>query len=66
MLLVFRVKKAVAGEKAGQQSHSPSKATRKAGRWLGEGLVIGIKEMASSVYQAGNGWSGSDYRRENR
>ena len=46
-------RKAVEGEKAGQQSHSPSKATRKAGRWLGEGLVIGMKEMASSVYQAG-------------
>ena len=46
-------RKAVEGEKAGQQSHSPSKATRKAGRWLGEGLVIGMKEMASSVYQTG-------------
>ena len=44
---------AVQGEKDGQQSNSPSKATEKAGRWLGEGLVIGIKQMGSKVYNAG-------------
>nr|WP_296955342.1 tape measure protein [uncultured Mediterraneibacter sp.] len=45
---------AVEGEKAGQQSHSPSKATKKAGKWLGEGLIIGIKQMGKSVYNAGS------------
>ena len=45
--------KAVEGEMAGQQSHSPSKATERAGKWLGEGLVIGIQEMGSKVYNAG-------------
>ena len=44
---------AVQGEKDGQQSNSPSKATEKAGVWLGEGLVIGIKQMGSKVYNAG-------------
>ena len=45
---------AVQGEKDGQQSNSPSKATEKAGKWLGEGLVIGIKQMGSKVYNAGS------------
>ena len=44
---------AVQGEKDGQQSNSPSKATEKAGKWLGEGLVIGINQMGSRVYNAG-------------
>ena len=44
---------AVQGEKDGQNSNSPSKATEQAGKWLGEGLVIGIQKMGSSVYGAG-------------
>ena len=44
---------AVQGEKDGQQSKSPSKLTKKAGRWLGEGLVIGIGQMGTAVYNAG-------------
>lgn len=45
---------AVQGEKDGQQSNSPSKATIKAGNWFGEGLVIGIQQMGSKVYNAGH------------
>ena len=44
---------AVAGEKAGQASNSPSKLTIQAGKWLGEGLVIGMERMGRSVYNAG-------------
>ena len=44
---------AVAAEKEGQQSESPSKATIQAGKWLGEGLVIGMDRMGSAVYEAG-------------
>lgn len=44
---------AVKGEKDGQESNSPSKATERAGKWLGEGLVIGIQKMGSRVYGAG-------------
>ena len=44
---------AVKGEKDGQQSNSPSKATEKAGIWLGEGLIIGIRKMTSKVYSSG-------------
>lgn len=44
---------AVQGEKDGQASNSPSKATEQAGKWLGEGLVIGIQKMSSRVYGAG-------------
>lgn len=44
---------AVQGEKDGQASNSPSKATEQAGKWLGEGLVIGIQKMGSRVYGAG-------------
>ena len=45
---------AVQGEKDGQQSNSPSKLTTLAGRWLGEGLVIGMDLMATKVYTAGS------------
>jgi hypothetical protein len=44
---------AVQGEKDGQESHSPSKATERAGKWLGEGLIIGMKKMTKNVYGAG-------------
>lgn len=44
---------AVQGEKDGQKSNSPSKATEQAGKWLGEGLVIGIHKMGNRVYGAG-------------
>ena len=43
---------AVAGVNAGQDSHSPSRETMKSGKWLGEGLIIGIKRMGNSVYNA--------------
>lgn len=46
--------KAVQGEKDGQQSNSPSKATIKSGKWFGEGLVIGIDSMANKVYNTGH------------
>ena len=46
--------KAVEGEKAGQASNSPSKLTIQAGKWLGEGLVIGIGKMTGDVYNAGH------------
>ena len=44
---------AVQGEKDGQQSHSPSKLTIKAGKWLGEGLIVGMKIMGKKVGKAG-------------
>lgn len=44
---------AVRGEKAGQRSHSPSKLTIQAGKWLGEGLIIGMGSMESKTYSAG-------------
>ena len=46
---------AVAGEKKGQKSNSPSKLTMQAGHWFGEGLVIGIDQMGKKVYNAGYG-----------
>ena len=45
---------AVQGEKDGQQSQSPSKATEQAGIWLGEGLVNGIVKMGDVVYRTGS------------
>ena len=45
---------AVQGEKDGQQSNSPSKLTIQAGGWIGEGLVIGMKNMIGKVYSTGN------------
>lgn len=47
--------KAVQGEKDGQKSNSPSKATEQAGKWLGEGLILGIEKMDRSVYKSGRG-----------
>ena len=44
---------AVRGEKDGQHSNSPSKDTIKAGKWLGEGLVIGTQSMTRKVSKAG-------------
>lgn len=44
---------AVKGELAGQQSKSPSKLMVQAGKWLGEGLIIGIDRMGDSVYDSG-------------
>lgn len=44
---------AVAGEKAGQKSNSPSKITFQAGKWIGEGLINGMVKMTSAVYGAG-------------
>ena len=44
---------AVRGEKDGQHSNSPSKDTIKAGKWLGEGLVIGAQSMTRKVSKAG-------------
>ena len=46
-------RQAVLGEKAGQQSNSPSKLTFQAGKWIGEGLVNGMVKMTSAVYGAG-------------
>lgn len=45
---------AVLGEKAGQQSNSPSKLTYKAGKWLGEGLIGGMEAMSDKVYDSGH------------
>ena len=45
---------AVKGEKEGQESNSPSKATERAGKWLGEGLIIGMNKMGNRVYSAGS------------
>ena len=50
---------AAQGEKDGQKSNSPSKLTIQAGKWLGEGLVIGINKMTSEVYKAGYGLGNS-------
>ena len=44
---------AIAGERAGQQSHSPSKLAEQSGVWVGEGLIIGVDSMGSKVYEAG-------------
>ena len=44
---------AILGERAGQQSHSPSKLAEQSGVWVGEGLVIGVDSMGSKVYEAG-------------
>lgn len=44
---------AVQGEKDGQASHSPSKLTIQAGKWLGEGLIIGMEKMFSAVNHVG-------------
>lgn len=44
---------AVQGEKDGQKSNSPSKATMEAGNWLGEGLIIGMDKTNKKVYDAG-------------
>lgn len=46
--------RAVQGEKDGQKSNSPSKATIQAGNWFGEGLIIGINDMGTKVYRAGH------------
>lgn len=44
---------AVKGEKDGQASHSPSKLTIQAGKWLGEGLIIGMEKMFGAVNHVG-------------
>lgn len=44
---------AIAGERAGQQSHSPSKLAEQSGIWIGEGLIIGVDSMGQKVYKAG-------------
>lgn len=44
---------AVRGELDGQKSNSPSKATERAGKWLGEGLIIGMRKIGDQVYGAG-------------
>ena len=44
---------AVQGELDGQQSNSPSEATRRAGLWLGQGLINGIVEIGRKVNNAG-------------
>ena len=46
-------KKAVQGEKDGQETNSPSKAMIRSGINFGEGLVIGINRMGNAVYNAG-------------
>ena len=38
----------------GQKSASPSKITIQGGKWLGEGLIIGINKMGHAVYKAGS------------
>ena len=45
---------AVQGEKDGQESNSPSEATKRAGKWIGEGLIIGMDKMGSAVYESGH------------
>ena len=47
-------RKAVQGERDGQKSKSPSKATYQAGIWLGEGLINGMAAIASNVEKSGN------------
>lgn len=44
---------AVRGERAGQQSHSPSKATYQSGIWLGEGMINGCRDIATKVFSTG-------------
>ena len=44
---------AIEGERAGQQSHSPSKLAEQSGVWIGEGLIIGINSMGQKVNRAG-------------
>lgn len=44
---------AILGERAGQQSHSPSKLAEQSGVWVGEGLIIGVDSMGRKVYEAG-------------
>ena len=44
---------AILGERAGQQSHSPSKLAEQSGVWVGGGLIIGVDSMGSKVYEAG-------------
>lgn len=44
---------AVRGERAGQQSHSPSKATYQSGIWLGEGIINACHDIATKVFKAG-------------
>lgn len=46
-------REAVKGERAGQESKSPSKATEQSGIWLGEGLINGMNRIASAVYATG-------------
>lgn len=45
-------REAVRGERDGQQSHSPSKATEQSGIWLGEGLINGIIKIRDKVKRA--------------
>lgn len=44
---------AVRGERAGQQSHSLSKATYQSGIWLGEGMINGCRDIATKVFSTG-------------
>lgn len=40
---------AVRGERDGQKSHSPSKATYQSGIWLGEGMINACHDIATKV-----------------
>lgn len=44
---------AVRGERDGQKSHSPSKATYQSGIWLGEGMINACHDIATKVFSAG-------------
>ena len=44
---------AVRGERDGQKSHSPSKATYQSGIWLGAGLINACHDIAYKVNQSG-------------
>ena len=44
---------AVRGERDGQKSHSPSKATYQSGIWLGEGMINACHDIATKVFKAG-------------
>lgn len=44
---------AVQGEMAGQESHSPSRAMIRAGKYLGEGLILGMQGISSKVRAQG-------------
>ena len=44
---------AAKGSKDGAKEHSPSKLTIQQGKYLGEGLIIGIKDTTKLVYKAG-------------